>query len=1166
MNHSYFFGSFTMSEWLETLASNSITQWFFSMAIASTILFLVAFVADWALRKSSSAQRFSVWQMAFAGLLIVPIAYAAFPKINLGWNTDAVVSLDLNGLDELRHDDRETALGSDPLPAGEKILHVRDSQQSGDPRETASLPAKEVSSPELSNQTHFESSSTMLDLLTPVEQTDTATSIWSLPLSFLAVLFYALVALIMLGRIATSCFSVIAIRSRSARFDRRIVETKTPVLVSGEISIPITVGVLNPCIIVPMESHGWSDAKMRMVLKHELAHIHRRDVIWQIMAATAKSIFWFQPLAWFAEYRMRLERERACDNLVLQSSELPSDYAMVLLEIAAQVAGRQLNLAGALSVAEKPIESRLKTILEPLSNRCISKLWFRTSVALMFSLVVLAVSTVRPFNQATGTEPEPTLANTATDATSTEDDEKPKSTDPNDELAPLPDVVTGRIVDNNGKPIAGATADVHIEPYYKWNVEGEDDEIEVETSKTNAEGIFTIQTQGIMAPKGGFRVSGDFFSPMHPSRGMYVTLRNFTDTLAKEKKLHAGDFSLFEGRIVKGQIIAPEEDGMRLTKPIRPFVMAARGMPVSWFGNTIQCDEDGNFEILIPKQGKVEIRAGAQNYCYTRVTAALDKPDLGQIELFKGTEVFGRVLDLDGKPVSNVVVGIEESWEGSSTKLDGMSFGFTSSTKTNKNGEYRFPPHRRECRIEIKKRGQIRGTNDFVKSKKRSPIFKRAKITLSPESETEKEFNITEAQTVRVRGTIRWPDGRPAEGVKVGYQNDFQKTETDKDGKYELNVIKDEEKTSLHSMGAFGPNRVWFYSHGLKELGMQFMTLEHGGKDFDGADWELRKREDLKSRRFKEEDVALDEISDRFNEALKKYNKIAKDERIPHGKSYYTDERAPFDKFATELIEFEKKYPGGFSGLMAIKHVLNWGNEGATVASKQRDAVVERIFDAYLEHPDLHLLIFKLRPKYARDYRARPLNVELSWGETLDRLRRESKNPRVQATFLHMEIKRWSDILVGYRWADSLDWKFPKTMDPRRFSGLKDVDPEHVLNLIKASTKKLSTVYADVPEFHPRYEIPFFGRDIRLRDEFYDSLGRDGKTFAKSATAIVFDLTKLQPGLPVPELIGTDENGNPVDLKDLRGKSVLLFFNYAHTTSNYGSLFDSAKEWQNKYK
>ena len=619
-------------------------------------------------------------------------------------------------------------------------------------------------------------------------------------------------------------------------------------------------------------------------------------------------------------------------------------------------------------------------------------------------------------------------------------------------------------------------------------------------------------------------------------------------------------------KIVRGQIVAPEEDGMRLTKPIKPFVQAARGMPVSWFSDTLPCDEDGNFEILIPKEGKVELRAGAQNYSYSRITATLGKADLGQIELFQGVEVFGRIVDLDSKPVANVVVRIEENWKGSETELDGMSFGFSSSAKTNENGEYRLPPHRNKCRINIEKHGRIRGTNESIKTAPHSPLFARSSIMLSSESETEKEFNITAAETVRVRGTIRWPDGRPAEGVKVGYQNDFKKTETDKNGQYELSVIKDEEESHLHSMGARGPNGNWFYSHSLSDIGMQHLRAKHGGKTLEGADWELRPRKDLKMTRYKEEDAALDEISDRFNIALKKYNEVAKNERIPWGIPYHADERAPFDAFTTELVNFEKKFPGGFSGLMALKNVLEWGNQGAVKAKQQREAMIERMFDAYLEHPDLHLLIYKLRPEYVRDFLPRPFDPKLPWGMTLERLRREGKSPRVEATFLHSELERWFQTLEAFRWAESVDWKVPKRVNPTYFANLKDVDPEDLMNRVKSNAKKLNELYAEVPEFRPMMEILLLGGKVKLRDQHYDSTNPMRSTFAKSAAAMVFDLTEIQPGKPVPDVTGKDENGKTVSLKDFDGKSILLFFNYSHTTDSYGNLYESAREWKKKYK
>lgn len=97
---------------------------------------------------------------------------------------------------------------------------------------------------------------------------------------------------------------------------------------------PLTWGALRPVLLVPLESGDWLDKRRRLVLLHELAHVRRWDWLTQLVAHVACAAYWFNPLVWWVARQMRIERERACDDIVLASGARASDYARELLALA----------------------------------------------------------------------------------------------------------------------------------------------------------------------------------------------------------------------------------------------------------------------------------------------------------------------------------------------------------------------------------------------------------------------------------------------------------------------------------------------------------------------------------------------------------------------------------------------------------------------------------------------------------------------------------------------------------------------------------------------------------------------------------------------------------------------------------------------------------------
>ena len=130
--------------------------------------------------------------------------------------------------------------------------------------------------------------------------------------------------------------------------------------------MPMTWGWLRPVVLLPIDSKSWPVERRRVVLLHELAHVKRLDCLTQQLAQLSCAVYWFNPLSWWAGFRMMVERERACDDLVLLLGSRPSEYAGHLLVLAREQRGKRgLSMAAVAMARGANLEGRLRAILDP---------------------------------------------------------------------------------------------------------------------------------------------------------------------------------------------------------------------------------------------------------------------------------------------------------------------------------------------------------------------------------------------------------------------------------------------------------------------------------------------------------------------------------------------------------------------------------------------------------------------------------------------------------------------------------------------------------------------------------------------------------------------------------------------------------------------------------
>jgi bla regulator protein BlaR1 len=131
---------------------------------------------------------------------------------------------------------------------------------------------------------------------------------------------------------------------------------------------PGILGIVHPILVWPEGiSERLGDAHLEAVLAHELSHVRRRDNLTAVMHMVVEAIFWFHPMVWWMGVRLLQERERACDEQVLELGGDRKVYAECILKICEFCVGSPLDFVSGVTGAD--LKKRIVSIMATKSAR-----------------------------------------------------------------------------------------------------------------------------------------------------------------------------------------------------------------------------------------------------------------------------------------------------------------------------------------------------------------------------------------------------------------------------------------------------------------------------------------------------------------------------------------------------------------------------------------------------------------------------------------------------------------------------------------------------------------------------------------------------------------------------------------------------------------------------
>ncbi|MFY9674799.1 MAG: M56 family metallopeptidase [Terriglobales bacterium] len=135
---------------------------------------------------------------------------------------------------------------------------------------------------------------------------------------------------------------------------------------SKELRVPSALGLWSPVIALPHWAFAELPAsELAVILRHEFAHVRRWDDWTNLIQKIVRAVLFFHPAVWWIESRLSVEREMACDDVVVAETDNPMGYANCLVNLLERsLAQRGWTMAQAIVHRAREASERLTRILD----------------------------------------------------------------------------------------------------------------------------------------------------------------------------------------------------------------------------------------------------------------------------------------------------------------------------------------------------------------------------------------------------------------------------------------------------------------------------------------------------------------------------------------------------------------------------------------------------------------------------------------------------------------------------------------------------------------------------------------------------------------------------------------------------------------------------------
>jgi TonB family protein len=171
-----------------------------------------------------------------------------------------------------------------------------------------------------------------------------------------------------------------------------MIDRDVDLILSPRINEPGVWRVWNPVLVLPTGiADHLTEAELDTVIMHELFHVIRRDNLFGNLQMILCCLFWFHPIVWLIDRKLLAERERACDEAVIDHTGTSQIYASGILKVCRMGLTPGWKVAGVSGVSGSNLDKRIEHIMKNTNSGALKTahwmlIWGLAVVAICFSL------------------------------------------------------------------------------------------------------------------------------------------------------------------------------------------------------------------------------------------------------------------------------------------------------------------------------------------------------------------------------------------------------------------------------------------------------------------------------------------------------------------------------------------------------------------------------------------------------------------------------------------------------------------------------------------------------------------------------------------------------------------------------------------------------------